>query len=56
MAGNLTIQDVRNLFVSFMQKILEKVEELPRIYFLPAVVAIRLVIHIMSLKKWFDNR
>lgn len=53
---NITIQNFSNVFVSTMDEILQKLYELPCTYIFVIMAAITFVLHIISLKKWFDDR
>ena len=56
MADNIIIKEFNNIFVSTMDGFLQELYVLPGTYIFVAMVAISFVIHIISLKKWLDNK
>ena len=56
MSDNIPIQKFNNLFISVLDEILGEVYVLTGVYTLLVTDAISLILHIISLKKGFDNR
>lgn len=56
MSDNIIMQKLNNLFASTMNGILGEEYNLPATYIFVSIGPISFILHIVSLKTWFDNK